>query len=67
VIATVRSQSGTALAEAEVRAETRQTLTDAQGITRLTLPAGRHRLSVARIGFLPATIEVQVPATGKSG
>jgi iron complex outermembrane receptor protein len=61
VVATVRSESGTPLAEAEVRTSGWQTLTDAQGMARLTLPAGRHRLTVARIGFEPATIEVQVP------
>ena len=62
VIATVRSESGTLLAEAEVRTAGQQTLTDAQGVARLTLSAGRHRLTVARIGFEPATLEVQVPA-----
>jgi outer membrane receptor for ferrienterochelin and colicins len=62
VIATVRSESGTPLAEAEVRIESRQTLTDTRGVARLSVPAGRHRLSVARIGFNPATLEVQVPS-----
>jgi outer membrane receptor for ferrienterochelin and colicins len=62
VVATVRSQSGTPLAEAEVRIESRQALTDADGLARLSVPAGRHRLSVARIGFHPATIDVQVLA-----
>ncbi|MGH7509261.1 MAG: TonB-dependent receptor [Gemmatimonadales bacterium] len=62
VIATVRSESGTLLAEAEVRTDARQAVTDAQGIARLALPAGRHRLTIARIGFQPATIEVVVPA-----
>lgn len=65
VIATVRSETGTPLAEAEVRTKSRQTLTDPQGIARLTLPAGRHRLSVARIGFQPATTQVQVTAGGE--
>jgi iron complex outermembrane receptor protein len=62
VVATVRSESGTPLAEAEVRTETEQWLTDAQGIARLSLPAGRHRLTAARIGFEPAAIEVEVHA-----
>jgi iron complex outermembrane receptor protein len=62
VIANVRSESGTPLAEAEVRADSRQAQTDAQGVARLALPAGRHILTVARIGFEPATIEVEVPA-----
>ncbi|HEX6433993.1 MAG TPA: carboxypeptidase-like regulatory domain-containing protein, partial [Gemmatimonadales bacterium] len=62
VIATVRSESGASLADAEVRSETRQALTDAEGIARLTLATGRHRLTVARIGFDPATIEVDVTA-----
>ena len=60
VIVSVRSESGTPLAESEVRAGSRQALTDAQGQARLLLPAGQHSLSVARIGFEPATIEVQV-------
>ena len=58
VIATVRSEAGTPLAEAEVRAGTQQALTDPHGLARLTVPAGRQRLTVARIGFEPATIEV---------
>ncbi|HEY9014332.1 MAG TPA: TonB-dependent receptor, partial [Gemmatimonadales bacterium] len=57
---TVRSASGTPLAEAEVRAEATQELTDAEGIARLSLPAGRHRLTIARIGFQPKAIEVEV-------
>jgi outer membrane receptor for ferrienterochelin and colicins len=65
VVATVRSESGTPLAEAEIRTDGWQTLTDAQGIARFTLPAGRHRLTVARIGFEPATINVQVPLAGE--
>src|SRR5215210_3632005 len=65
VIATVRSKSGAPLAEAEVRTDGQQTLTDPQGIARLTLPYGRHRLTVARIGFEPATIVVQVPSNGE--
>ena len=60
VIATVRSESGTPLAEAEVRTGAEQSRTDAHGIARLSLPAGPHRLTVARIGFEPATIDVQV-------
>jgi outer membrane receptor for ferrienterochelin and colicins len=62
VIVTVRSESGTPLADAEVRTETQQALSDPQGIARLALPAGPHRLTVARIGFEPATISVEVPA-----
>jgi outer membrane receptor for ferrienterochelin and colicins len=62
VVATVRSQAGTPLPEAEVRIESRQALTDADGLARLTVAAGPHRLSVTRIGFHPATIDVQVPA-----
>ena len=62
VIATVRSESGTRLAQAEVRIESRQELTDARGLARLSVTAGPHRLSVARIGFHPATIDVQVLA-----
>jgi L-ascorbate metabolism protein UlaG (beta-lactamase superfamily) len=49
VVATVRTESGAPLAEAEVRSDSSGTLTDAQGIARLTLPAGRRRLSVARM------------------
>jgi outer membrane receptor for ferrienterochelin and colicins len=62
VIATVRSESGSPLADAEVRIESQQTLTDTRGVARLSVSAGRHRLDVARIGFHPATIDVQVPA-----
>jgi uncharacterized membrane protein len=62
VAVTVQSESGTPLAEAEVRTGARHAVTDAHGIARLTLPAGSHRLTVARIGFEPATIEVDVPA-----
>jgi outer membrane receptor for ferrienterochelin and colicins len=63
VITTVRSQSGTPLAEAEVRAEgQQQATTDAEGLARLTLAAGPHRITATRIGFEPATIEVQVPS-----
>jgi outer membrane receptor for ferrienterochelin and colicins len=62
VIATVRSESGTPLAEAEVRIESHQALTDPQGVARLSVPTGRHRLTAARIGFEPATIQVQVTA-----
>src|SRR5687767_1892094 len=61
VIATIRSESGSPLAEAEVRIESHHALTDTRGVARLTVPAGRHRLTAARIGFEPATIEVQVP------
>ncbi|HJR49878.1 MAG TPA: TonB-dependent receptor plug domain-containing protein, partial [Gemmatimonadales bacterium] len=61
VVATVRSESGTPLAEAEVRIESQQALTDQQGVVRLTVEAGRRRLTAARIGFEPATVEVQVP------
>src|SRR5688572_221080 len=62
VIATVRSESGTPLADAEVRIESHQALTDTRGVARLSVPAGGHRLTAARTGFQPATIEVQVPA-----
>jgi outer membrane receptor for ferrienterochelin and colicins len=62
VIAKVRSESGTPLAEAQVQIESRQELTDAEGMARLSVPVGRHRLSVTRIGFHPASIQVQVPA-----
>ena len=65
VIATVRSESGTPLAEAEVRSDGQQARTDPQGMARLTLPIGRHNLTVARIGFEPATIVVHVPARGE--
>ncbi len=65
VIATVQSESGSPLAEAEVRIASQQAVTDARGIARLTVPAGRHRLAAARIGFEPATIEVQVPPNGE--
>jgi iron complex outermembrane receptor protein len=61
VIATVRSESGAPLADAEVRIESRQARTDTRGVARLTVPAGRHRLTAARIGFEPATVDVQVP------
>ncbi|MFL5449584.1 MAG: TonB-dependent receptor domain-containing protein [Gemmatimonadales bacterium] len=61
VIATVRSEAGTQLAEAEVRSGTELVTTDADGLARLTLPAGRQRISVTRIGFQPAAIQVQVP------
>ncbi|MDQ3672995.1 MAG: carboxypeptidase-like regulatory domain-containing protein [Gemmatimonadota bacterium] len=59
VIATVQSETGTPLAEAEVAIESHQALTDPHGIARLRVPAGRHRLTVARIGFEPARIEVE--------
>jgi len=62
VIVTVRSESGTPLAEAEVEIASHQALTDARGVARLSVPAGRHPLTVARIGFEPATVEVEVPA-----
>jgi outer membrane receptor for ferrienterochelin and colicins len=62
VIVTVRSESGTPLVEAEVRSDGQQALSDAQGIARLTLPAGRHTLTAARIGFQPGTTDVNVPA-----
>ncbi len=62
VVATVQSESGTRLAQAEVRIESQQELTDARGLARLSVPVGPHRLSVARIGFHPATIDVQVVA-----
>ena len=65
VIATVRSESGTPLAEAEVSMESQQILTDARGVARLSVPAGRHHLRVARIGFQPSMIHLQVPAGGK--
>ena len=60
VIATVRRESGTPLAEAEVRIGSHQALTDTRGVARLSAPAGRRRLTVARIGFEPASIELQV-------
>lgn len=60
VIATVRSEAGAPLADAEVRAESGQATTDADGIARLTLPAGVQHLTVTRIGFQPASIQVQV-------
>src|SRR5215218_4377908 len=60
VIATVRSEAGNPLAEAEVRIESEQALTDSRGIARLSVPAGHHRLTAARIGFQPKTIDVQV-------
>src|SRR5919107_1529311 len=65
VIATVRSEAGTPLAEAEVRIESHQALTDPQGVARLTVPAGRHRLGPARMGFEPGSTEVQVPPNGE--
>jgi iron complex outermembrane receptor protein len=65
VIATVRSESGLPLADAEVRIESRQARTDTRGVARLSVPAGRHRLTTARIGFEPATTEVQVPPGGE--
>jgi iron complex outermembrane receptor protein len=64
---TVQSESGTRLAEAEVRTESRQALTDVDGLARLFLSAGRHRLTVALIGFEPATIEVAVQADREVG
>jgi iron complex outermembrane receptor protein len=60
VRAAIRSESGAPLAEAEVRAGTQQETTDAEGLARLTLPAGRRQITVTRIGFQPATIQVQV-------
>jgi outer membrane receptor for ferrienterochelin and colicins len=62
VIITVRSEAGAPLAEAEVQIESHQALTAPQGMARLTVPAGRHRLTAARIGFEPATVQVQVTA-----
>src|SRR5215207_1752158 len=62
VIATVRSEAGAPLAEAEVRIESEQALTDTRGVARLSVPAGRHRLTAARIGFQPRTMDVQVSA-----
>jgi outer membrane receptor for ferrienterochelin and colicins len=62
VVATVRGESGTPLADAEVQIDSHQELTDTRGVARLTVPAGHHRLNVARIGFHPATIDVQVLA-----
>src|SRR4051812_21430359 len=61
LMATVRSEAGAPLADAQVGAEGDQATTDAQGLARLILAAGRHRISVTRIGFQPATIQVQVP------
>src|SRR3954469_19225126 len=60
LIATVRSEAGAPLADAQVRAEGEQATTDAAGLSRLTLPAGRQRITVTRIGFQPASIQVQV-------
>jgi outer membrane receptor for ferrienterochelin and colicins len=65
VIATVRSEAGAPLAEAEVRIGSHQALTDPQGVARLSVPPGRHRLTAARIGFDPATIQVKVAANGE--
>jgi hypothetical protein len=45
VIITVRSESGTPLVEAEVRTGPRLTVTDKQGLARLSLPAGQHLLN----------------------
>src|SRR3954471_613583 len=61
LMATVRSEAGAPLADAQVGAEGDQATTDAQGLARLILAAGRHRISVTRIGFQPATIQVQGP------
>src|SRR4051812_27281700 len=62
VLATVRSEAGSPLSDAEVRADGEQTTTDAADLARLTLPSGRRSISVTRIGFQPATLQVQVPA-----
>ena len=43
-----------------VRAAGRSTTTDGSGHARLTLPAGRQQLSLARIGYLPKRITVLV-------
>jgi iron complex outermembrane receptor protein len=61
LVVTVRSESGSPLAEAEVGVEAQQALTDARGVARLSVSAGRHHLKVARIGFEPATLDLQVP------
>src|SRR2546421_698963 len=62
LVATVRDESGAAIPEAEVRSEAYAAQTDPRGIARLTLPAGSHILTVARIGFRPATVQVDVIA-----
>ncbi len=62
LVATVRDESGASLPEAEVRSESQAAQTDARGMARLTLPAGGHLLTVARIGFRPATARADVIA-----
>ena len=43
-----------------IRAAGRSTNTDAGGVARLTLPAGRQILSLSRIGYLPKSVPVTV-------
>ena len=62
VIVSVQTEAGTPLAEAEVRTGHRMALTDAHGLARLSLPPGLYRITIARIGFEPAAIEVEVRA-----
>src|SRR5207237_7930141 len=62
LIARVRDESGRPLPEAEVRSDSNAAQPDASGVARLTLPAGGHVLTVARIGFRPATVRADVVA-----
>lgn len=58
---TVHSDSGT-VAEALVQSGRTGALTDVSGRARLSLPAGRQRVAVSRIGFTPDTVDVVVIA-----
>jgi iron complex outermembrane receptor protein len=56
------THDGRALAGVDVRAGDARAVTDTAGTTRLTLPAGEHRLTLSRLGFLPDTIRLSLRA-----
>jgi outer membrane receptor for ferrienterochelin and colicins len=57
---------GVPVAGAEVRAGSRLGFTDENGEVRLTLPVGRIRIQVRRVGFGPASAQVRVEAGEES-
>jgi outer membrane receptor for ferrienterochelin and colicins len=64
VVVHVTAASGP-VADATVRSGARRALTSTTGMASLTLPVGRHALTVLKVGFAPVTVTVMV-AAGRS-
>jgi iron complex outermembrane receptor protein len=60
----VVSRAGAALDGARVEAGQAFANTDSEGAAVLRVAVGRVELRITRIGFVPATVQVDVPATG---